>query len=123
MGACEQCFQDNCYSSGCNSNCKQSGSHCYTEWMGGGDDPLPQGFRAEEARGIDYSVFTRAFIVLHRTDLMRKAGIEIGSLITHVNGKYPDSSKGFGEMIKSLPSGTVLRIFDVGKMNFEDVKL
>jgi hypothetical protein len=121
MGACEQCDGGgNCLSTTCNKECRHLGDVCETIFMGGINGREVEGMTKKQKAGL--ARFLPCFIIENCTELMLKAGIAIGDLVTHVNGKFPQDLRDFAALVESLPAGTVLKIWRQDGMR-EDVTL
>jgi hypothetical protein len=110
-GQRSQCIANFCYSAAPNLECKQYDGWCETIVMGltaGDYDPTKKS---------TYTDLAQFFMqrVERNTDLMEKAGVEIGDTVERVNGIYAGSDLEFAKLVLRLPKGTVLLLWRKGE--------
>lgn len=111
MAGCEKCDgNDTCIQAGCNMDCRDWGEWCETIVMGGFNGMAPESITKDQK--LSLASFNPCFRIEQCTALMIAAGLRIGDIVTHVNGKFPQDMKEFADMIESLPAGTVFKVWN-----------
>lgn len=112
MGDCQRCDGNGvCLQTTCNFECKYIGENsCETIVAGGGQGG---GFAAplSEEQRLTVAKFTQCWRVEQCSEAMLNQGLEPGDLVTHVNGKFPQSMDDFAELVKVMPKGTILKVW------------
>lgn len=107
QGGCSQCLGKQCYSAPCNMDCRPVGDGCETVVAGGAQqDYTPE----TKKNGGDYAEFFMQRVVKNNA-AMEAAGIEIGDVITKVNGSYAGSDLEFAKLVLRLPRSTELTVW------------
>lgn len=101
---CSQCVNPNCASASCNMECEYGPDWCTTHVMGGGGGNFTQAMKQSD----DYADFVN-FRVIKNCKSMDKAGVPLGSTVTHVNGVYLDNLNDFAAAVLDL-RGKKLRL-------------
>ncbi len=105
MGGCERCLASGiCTGAPCNFECRLvTENECETLVMG------RKAVKGEDISKI--SACLQCFRVDRVDDLLIDAGVLVGDLITHINGKFPENQQEFAVWFMELKPGDVVKVW------------
>jgi hypothetical protein len=83
------------------------GQFCETVGLGGGDVPPGGGgdqlVALEESgkKQLPHGRFIQVYLCIESNERLEKAGIVVGSMVTHINGQYPAGMPQFSKLAKA----------------------